>query len=394
LPDSDARARQELWLQITLGVPLIATEGYAAPDVGRVYRQARALCERLETTPEISQVLWGLWTFHALKAELATALGIALEFLKLSERVVDTGVAMRGHWAMEITCTHQGNFTLALEHFHEAISLYDPADNRDAPFIDALNPGVALRCFAGWSLWFIGQPDRALSRIEEAVALARTLSEPHGLAHALGFAAILHQLRGERPLALKHAAAAGALSRKHGLGLYHAMARIVQGWALVGRGNDEHAAEQIQQGLTAWQSTGAQLMLPHFLALLADAWPAASSSDRGISLLDEALALAESTGERCYQAELYRLKGERLLVREESAGTEARACLEQSLTIARGQEALSLELRTAMSLARLERHRSGKVGARDLVKSVYERFKEGFDTLDLREARHLLDAER
>jgi predicted ATPase/DNA-binding winged helix-turn-helix (wHTH) protein len=393
LPDTDERARQELWLQITLGVPLIATKGYAAPDVGIVYVRARGLCERLGTTPEISQVLWGLWTFHMLKAELSTALEIASEFLRLAERVSYPGVAMRGHWAMEITSTHQGNFGLALEHFHKALSLFDPDQDRDDAFVNALNPAVAMRCFAGWSLWFKGHPDRALDRIQEAVALARDLSEPHGLAHALLFAAVLHQLRRERPSVQQYAEAAIALAAEHQLAFYGAMARIVRGWALIGRGNDEHAAEQMRQGLAEWQGTGAQLMLPHFLALLAEALAPTSQDDPGLRALDEALVLAESTGERWYQAELYRVKGERLLTRaRDSVSVEAaESCFEQSLAIARGQEALSAELRAAMSLARLHRDRARHGLVRDLIFPIYERFEEGFNTLDLREARDLLD---
>ena len=121
LPDTPERARQELWLQLTLGVPLIATEGYAAPDVGSVYLKARQLCQRLGDTPEISQVLWGLWTFHTLRADLSTALEIAEEFLRLAERLAVPRLAMRGHWAMEITFTHLGEFALALEHFDKAL---------------------------------------------------------------------------------------------------------------------------------------------------------------------------------------------------------------------------------------------------------------------------------
>jgi predicted ATPase len=294
---------------------------------------------------------------------------------------------------MEITSTHQGNFRLALEHFDKALSLYDPRQDGDGMFVDAINPGVAVRCFAGWSLWFKGHPDRALDRIQEAVALARDLSEPHGLAHALLFAAVLHQLRRERPSVQQYAEAAIALAAEHQLAFYGAMARIVRGWALIGRGNDEHAAEQMRQGLAEWQGTGAQLMLPHFLALLAEALAPTSQDDPGLRALDEALVLAESTGERWYQAELYRVKGERLLTRaRDSVSVEAaESCFEQSLAIARGQEALSAELRAAMSLARLHRDRARHGLVRDLIFPIYERFEEGFNTLDLREARDLLD---
>jgi predicted ATPase len=392
LPDTDERARQELSLQITLGVPLIAIEGYAAPDVGSVYLNARGLCQRLGTTPEISQVLWGLWTFHTLKADLSTALDIAGEFLRLAGRVPHPGVAMRGHWAMEITNTHLGNCRVALEHFDKALALYDPREDRDV-LPDALNPGVAMRCFAGWCLWFTGHPDRALVRIHEAVALARNLSEPHGLAHALGFAAVLHQLRRERDLAQRHADEVVALADEHGLVLYRAIAQILRGWALTGLGDDRYAAEQMRQGVATWQSTGAQLMRPHFLALLAEASEPTLGDEHELGVLDQALALAESTGERFYEAEIYRLRGERLLrgKREKNNWHKAEACFEQSLAIAHRQEALSFQLRTALSLARLHQRRGQPVLAHNVILPIYERFEDGVDTPDLREARGLLD---
>jgi DNA-binding winged helix-turn-helix (wHTH) protein/tetratricopeptide (TPR) repeat protein len=394
LPDSDERARQELSLHITLGVPLIATEGYAAPEVRSVYLEARELCERLGTPPEISQVLWGLWTFHTLKAELSTALDIAGEFLRLAERVPHPGVAMRGHWAMEITNTHLGHFSAALQHFDKALSLYDPRAHRDL-LADALNPGVAMRCFAGWCLWFIGHPDRALVRMQEAVALARDLSEPHGLAHALVFAAVLHQLRRERELAQRHADEAIALAAEHGLVFYGAMAQILRGWALTGLGDDVYAAEQMRQGLATWQGTGAQLLRPYFLALLAEA-SQSTGEDHGLGTLDQALALAESTGERFCEAEIYRLRGEQLLrdtpeSYKSGNSNKAEACFEQALAIARRQEALSLQLRAALGLARLHQHRAQHVLARNVILPIYERFEEGFDTVDLGEARDLLD---
>ena len=292
---------------------------------------------------------------------------------------------------MQITCTHQGRFRLALNHFERALSLCGSDQERSDVMGDALDAGIAVRGFAGWALWFIGQLDRALVPIQEAVERARRLSEPHGLAHALAFAAVFHQLRRERPTARQYADEAIALSAEHGLPLYQAMARIVRGWALIGQGNDEQAAEEVREGLAAWQSTGAQLMRPHFLALLAEACAPSRPDDSGLRLLDEALALSESTGERYYQSELYRLKGEGLLTRAREHDIEAAAaCFERSLAIARQQKALSLELRAAVSLARLHHGRPRSAMTRDVILPVYKRFHEGLDSLDLREARNLL----
>jgi predicted ATPase len=293
---------------------------------------------------------------------------------------------------MGITCTHQGRFGVALEHLERALSLYDRDRERVDALVDALDAGVAMRGFAGWSRWFMGQPDRALVPIQEAVALARHRAEPHGLAHALAFAAVFHQLRRERPTAQQYADEAIAVSAEHGLPLYEAMARVVRGWARIDQGDNEEAAEEVRQGLAAWQSTGARLMRPHFLALLAEGCAPGRHEDSGLRLLDEALAVSESTGERYYQSELYRLKGERLSTHAREDGIQAAAtCFEQSLAIARQQGTLSLELRATMSLARLHHGHPRSPVRRDLILPVYERFDEGFDTLDLREARRLLD---
>ena len=313
VPDTADRAQQELRLQLTLGVSLIATEGYAASSVGIVYLQARQLCQRLGDAPEISRVLWGLWTFHTLRADLGAALDIAKEFLRLAERLPDSDLAMRGHWAIGITCTHLGECALTMAHFEKALVLYEPAPHGDDAFLYAPNPGVAIRCFAAWALWFLGHPDQALERIHDALRWARELSEPHSLAHAFLFAAILHQLRREPRLAQEHAEAAIAVSTEHGLVLYQAMATTTRGWTLIDRGSEAEAIDEMRRGLAALQVTGAQLLRPHFLALLAEALEKAGRAGEGLRVLEEALAAAESTGEGYYQAELHRLKGEQVL---------------------------------------------------------------------------------
>jgi predicted ATPase/DNA-binding winged helix-turn-helix (wHTH) protein len=410
LPDTPERAQQELCLQLTLGVPLIATEGYAAPDVGSVYLKARELCRQLGDTPDVSEALWGLWTFYTLSAELVTAREIAEELLSLSERLPYPGMAMRGHWAIEITFAHLGEFAQALEHYEKALLLYDPKRHLDDGFLYALNPGVAMPCFAAWALWFLGRPEQALERIQEGVTLARELSEPLSLAHALLFAAILHQLRREEHLAQEHADAAFAVSSEHGLALYQAMATVMRGWVMLQRGRHEEAIAQMRQGLAALQVTGTELVRPHFLGLLAEASAKNGQAADGLRLLDEALDVAQRGGERYYQAELYRLKGELLLMPasgrdasratasrkavaepDASAVAEAEGCFSQSIKIARQQKAKSWELRAAMSLARLHQSRGKREEALGLLAQIYGGFDEGFGTADLREAKALLD---
>jgi predicted ATPase len=192
---------------------------------------------------------------------------------------------------MEITFTHQGEFVLALEHFAKALLLYNPDRHRDDAFRYAQNPGVAMRCFASWALWFLGQPDRALELIENALTLARELSEPYGLAHALFFKAILHQLSREERQSQDLAEQAIAVSSEHGLVLYQAMATITRGWAMIEQGREQEAIgqmcneeviEQMRQGLAAHRATGAGVLCPHFLGLLAEALGKNSQADEVI----------------------------------------------------------------------------------------------------------------
>ncbi|HEU4391001.1 MAG TPA: AAA family ATPase [Blastocatellia bacterium] len=410
LPDSSERAVQELSLQLALGVPLIATEGYAAPEVGRVYLRARELCQQLGETPDMAEVLWGLWAFYTVRAELGTAREIAREFLRLAERLPYQGLAMRGHLALGVTCTHLGEFALALEHLENALALYDPEQHRDDSFLYSQNAGVAIPCYASWVLWFLGQPTRALERMQEALTLARTLSEPHGLAHAFYSAAILHHLRREERMAQEHAEAAIAVAAEHGLAMYQAMATITRGWALIEQSREEEAIEQLRQGLATHRATGAQVARPHFTALLAEALGEARRVDEGLSTMDEALELAHRHGEACYLAELHRVKGELLLKQanvrglsqaatalrgaaqvETPAAAQAEACFHQAIKIAQQQRAKSWELRVAMSLARVYQRQGKQQEARSVLARIYDSFTEGFETLDLREARALLD---
>jgi tetratricopeptide (TPR) repeat protein len=351
VPETREVVNEALCLHLTLGVPLIAIEGYASPNVGEVYMKARQFYDQLGDSPDVSEVLWGLWTFHTLSGELETARDIAEEFIRLSERLPYPGLAMRGHWALEITNTHLGNFELAVGHYEKALALYDPAQHRDDSFLYALNPGVAMPCFAAWALWFLGRTDEATKRMDEAVALALELSEPHGLAHAKLFASILYQLRGDHQMVQQYAESVSEVSTAHGLVLYGAMADVMKGWTLSEAGRELEGIELMRAGLAALEVTATALVRPHFLALLAEALSKLGRIDEASALLDEATTIVENNGERYYEAELYRLKGELLL--KKNKRVEAERCFERSLEIAKSQKAKSLLIRTEMSRLRV-----------------------------------------
>jgi predicted ATPase len=210
---------------------------------------------------------------------------------------------------MGVTLTHLGEFDPAMQHFENAILLYDPERHRDDAFRYAQNAAVAIQAHGAWALWFLGQPDQALDRMRRALTLAHELSEPHGLAHAFFFSSILQQLRREKRIAQEHAEAALRIAGDHKLMLYHANAVVARAWARIEPGRRE-PIEEMRQGLAAHEATRTELLRPHFLALLVEALQKAGQMHEALQVVEEGLAVGDRNRERYYHAEPYRLKGE------------------------------------------------------------------------------------
>jgi predicted ATPase len=281
LPDTPERTQQELTLQIALGAPLMATKGFAAPEVERAYARAQELCQQVGETPQLFRVLSGLWFFYLARAELQTAHELAEQLLSLAQSVQDPAFLVEAHRALGMTLWHLGEFASAQKHCEQGIV-------------------------------------------------------------------------------------------------------------------------QIRQGLAIWGATGAEMSRLYFLILLAEAYGKAGQAEEGLSTLSEALTLVNRTGERFYEAELYRLKGELSLQSRQvktsqdksevtNPQSEAEACFRKAIDIARRQQAKSLELRAVMSLSRLRQQHDKKDEARQLLAEIYGWFTEGFDTKDLQEAKALLE---
>jgi predicted ATPase len=397
LPDTSDRARQELDLQITLGQALIATKGQAAAEVGLAYSRARELCQQVEETALLFRVLYGLYTFHLVRAELQTAVKLSEELLRLAQSVQDPAYLLGPHFALGSALFHLGKFPPAREHWEQSIALYDPRQHRANASLFGFDLGVFCLCYTPHALWHLGYPAQALTKSQEALGLAQKLSHPMSQALALDYTAILHQFRREEHVARDQAERAITICTEQGFPYYLAWAVIIQGWALTGQGQIEEGITQMRQGLAALRATGAELRRPYYLELLAEAYGRAGQAEEGLQLLDEALDLVHKTGEGWREAELYRLKGELFLLQAESRGgsrtapaEHAESCFHQALAIARGQQAKSLELRAAMSLSRLWQQQGKRGQARELLAPVYGWFTEGFDTADLQEAKALL----
>jgi predicted ATPase len=275
------------------------------------------------------------------------------------------------------------------------VTLYDPERHRDFASLYGQDQGVICRSWAALTLWSLGYPEQALRRSREALTLAQELVHPFSRACAMCFAGMLCQLRRETQAAQELATAAIALCTEQGFAHYLARGTILQGWVMAAQGQGAAGLAHMRQGLVAYQATGAAVFRSYYLAFLAEAYGKVGQAGEGLILLGEALAAVHQTGERFYEAELYRLKGELLLhaeCRGRNVALVAEECFQQALLVARHQQAKASELRAAMSLSRLWQQQGRYARARALLAPVYGWFTEGFDTADLQAARGLLAA--
>jgi adenylate cyclase len=344
----------------------------------------RELSEKTRHAPELPIALRMLAGFYANSGELQVAREFAGELLNLSESQGNGGFLPHGHYSVALTSYFLGDLVSAQEHAEQAIELYDPERTAFSPSEDSK---VGSLGFSAWALWLLGYPDRSIQRMRQALTPTQELPRPYDCAFAEGFAAWLHHFRREARVAQEHSEAALALSKEHGFPFWLSWGTIVQGWALSEHGQREEGIARIHEGLDAHRAIGVTAESWGY-AVLAEAYGKAGRIEEALNALTGALAVMNSTGERFYEAEVYRLKGE-LLVKQDAS--EARICIQNAVDVARKLSAKSLELRATMSLARLLSSHGRRNEAHSMLAKIYNWFTEGFDTADLKDAKALLD---
>jgi predicted ATPase len=397
LPQTGERTEQELVLQTALGPALMVTTGYTSAEVEQTYTRALELCRQVGGTPQLFPVLRGLWEFYEMRGELQTARELAEQLLTLIQNDQDPALLVIAHDVMGDTLFFLGEFTSAREHVEQGIALYDFQQHRSLAFLHGgYDPGMACLCYLAFALWHLGYPDQAVKQSQEALTLAQELAHPFSLAMALYVAARLSCLDREVERAQEQAEALIALATEQEFSFFLAQGTILRGWVLAMQGQGEKGIAEMRRGIAASRTTGTELFQLHSLARLAEGYGKARHGEEGLTALVEALALIDTTGERWYEAELYRLKGE-LTLQSPASGprsqvaSEAEECFHRALDIARTQQAKSLELRAGMSLSRLWQQQGKREEAHLLLAEIYRWFTEGFDTKDLQEAKALLE---
>jgi predicted ATPase len=407
--DRDARERP---LQTTLGLQLQVTEGYAADSARRAYERARQLCPATDAAA-LFPVLWGLWLVHKVKSELPFAQTLADELLRLAHRLHDPSLALQGHQALGLTALCRGDAAASLRHVEQVATLYHPQRHRAHSFFFGQDPGVICKAYGAVALWLLGHPDSARRESDDAIAMSRPLS-PTSQVVALHFAAMVYQLCRLPARALECADASVAISTEHGFAFWRAGSLVIGGWAEA-FGESANASSgarmaaglaRLRQGLAEWEATGSVTYRTYYDVLLADTLLAAVRRAAGESrsalteecraVIDRSLALAHDTDEQFVAAELHRLRGELALLDGSanfgpaaSITNDARADFEAALSIARRQEARSLALRAATSLARWHARRGGNQAdeAHRTLAELCDSFSEGRDLADSVEAR-------
>jgi DNA-binding winged helix-turn-helix (wHTH) protein/predicted ATPase len=310
LPAGEERDQQELALLIILGVPLAATTGYANPEVEQTYTRMRALASARRDHGAQFAALWGLWVTYHVSGKLTSARAIAAELVAAGEHSGDARVLEVAHTVSAYTTGHMGELHLALDHLRQAAAHFRPEHLPFFASVNALPPTIAGPAHEGRVLWLVGQPDAALARAAAALALARQTGSPNAIGFALVYLTYVHQMRNEPDAVLERTGEALALAAEHGLADVMGWATVWRGWALAQRGDVQTAIASMRHALAAQRSFGSEIARPHQLALLAEVLLQAGTAGEARMAIEEGLAHVERTGDRYYEPELYRLRGE------------------------------------------------------------------------------------
>ena len=398
LPGTPALRREQIKLQVALITPLIHVKGYAAAETKAAAEQARLLIEQAEALGEppedpllLFSVLATFWAANLVAFNGDVVFDLAAQLLALAEKQRATVPLMIGHRLMGQSLLLTGDIAEGRAHLDQAIALYDPAEHRPLATRFGQDVGAVALSFRSFALWLLGYPEAAPRDTDDALKNAREIGQAATLMYALAHAAIPYTLCGNRAAAAAHAQELVALAEEKGAPFWKAFGMMNHGSVLALAGKASDATEMLISGIAAWRTTGATVWLPLFLPHLARAHAELGQFEEAWRCIGEAMTAAETTKEKCCEAEIHRTAGEIALMSPAPDGAKAQAHFERAIAIARAQKAKSWELHAATSLARLWRDQGKRDKAGELLAPVYNWFTEGFDTLDLKEAKTLLD---
>jgi len=404
LPGTPALRREQIKLQVALITPLLHIKGQAAPEAKAAVERARQLMEQAAALGEPAEdplllfvVLYGIWVANAGAFNGEAVRELAAQFLTLAEEQGAPVPLIVGHRIMGVSLMFTGNlvesgdhFDRAVDHFDGAAALYDPVQYRALAARFGQDPGAAVLGFRSLAQWLLGYGVGAAATADRALELARNSGEVSTLMYVLFFISPLHLLMGNYATAAAQAQELLVLAEEKVASFWIERATFVRGCILASTGKPNDAVEVITSGLAASQVTGTTFWLPLYESSLAKAHAELGNFVDAWRYVGEATRAVETTKETMFEAEVYRVAGEIAFQWPERDAARAQAYFERALVVARAQRSKSWELRAATSMARLWRDQGKPLQARELLAPVYGWFTEGFDTLDLKEAKALL----
>lgn len=389
LPATPEHLEKKLEILSLMGGIFLISKGFTAPEAEEVLTKAKELCYSVGNSETRFAVLCGLRVYWGKRCCWEVAAELNQELFHLAQETqnpVHLQAALRLTGALAF---HQGKLREAYTYFERAIALYQANQRLSDTHDHEQDQGISNLRYSLCTLWLLGYPDQAQARMTEMLARTRKLARPFDLLISVDFAMDLeHHLR--RPQAVRALAAEyTALTAQYPYPYCLAYEIVFRGWALAEQGETVEGISLLNQGIEMLRKMKVFLFWPQVLTLLIDAYSLAKQYAQGVSLVTETLAFVAETGEQYWNAEFHRLKGE-FLQAQGGRVNEIELCFQEALTIARQQGAKSLELRAAISLARLWQQQGKGDEARSLLAEIYGWFTEGFDTADLQEARALL----
>ena len=398
LAATPALRREEIKLQVALITPLLHVSGYAAPETRAAVERARLLIEQAEALGEppedpllLFSVLYGFWVANLVAFNGDVMRELAVHFLALADKQTATGPLMMGHRLMGLSLLHTGDIVDGRAHLDRAITLYDPAEHRPLATRFGQDIGAATLSWKSLAYWLLGYPQTALADAEHALKVARELGHSATLMYVLNFSAWTHIYCGNYARANALVDEFSAFKDQTGSLFWGAWGMMQRGCLLALTGKASDAVQTITSGLTAMRATGTTMWMPLWLSYLTRANAEIGQFDEAGRCIGEAMAAVETAKEKWCEAEVNRIAGEIALLSPEPDVAKAEAYFERALAVAREQQAKSWELRAAMSMARLWRDQGRRPHARDILALVYGWFSEGFGTLDLKQAKAMLD---
>jgi class 3 adenylate cyclase/predicted ATPase len=398
LPRTPTLRREEIKLYAALRNVLVHLKGYAAPESKAALERARLLVEQAELLGEppedpllLFSLLNGLWTGNIVSFNGDAACGLAAEFLTRAESQSVAGPVVDGYRLVGTSLLMTGDIAGGRAHFDRGIGLGDPIDRNPLVTGVGADAKVVMLGFRSVALWLLGYPTAALADTNQALSRAREITPVGTLMHTLSWTIFIRILCGHYAAASALVDELVALADEKDTSFWKAWGMMNKGWleALSGKASD--AVRVISSGVAAWRSTGATMCVPFYSSCLVTAYAQLNQFEEAWRVIGEAMAMTEETKERWFEAEIHRLAGEIALKSPEVGAAKAETHFQHALSVSRAQKAKSWELRAAMSMARLWRDEGKRNEARELLAPAYGSFTEGFDTLDLKQAKALLE---